>query len=103
MFRGSQFHRWAALPGIQNWRPCGRNVISPTGRIFQGKGGKELSVTESLIYARTLPPMCQIYCRYSMSKVLNDWTNRWTAGGKTLKHLTPWLTAVILTPKEVIW
>jgi len=82
MFRGSQFHRWTAVPGIQNWMPCGRSVILPTGRIFQGKGGKELSVTESLVYTRTLPAMCQIYCRNSIDKVLNDWTNGWTVGEK---------------------
>lgn len=49
-----------------------RSVVSPAGRIFQGKKGNELPVIESLICARTLPAMCWTYSRYSVNKVLND-------------------------------
>lgn len=53
------------------------------GESSKGREERSCQLTEPLIYTRTLPAMCQIYSRYSMNKVLNDWTNGWTAGEKT--------------------
>lgn len=59
------------------------------GEFSKGREERSCQLTEPLIYTRTLPAMCQVHSRYSIKKVLNDWTNGWTAGEKTLKYLTP--------------
>lgn len=52
------------------------------GEFSKGREERSCQLTEPLIYTRTLPAMCQIYSRCSVNKVLNDWTNGWTAGEK---------------------